>query len=87
MSEVELLQEELGQLPPEQRESWAGWFRQELAEQREHDAWYDALTPAQLDKLRDLVQEGIDSGDAGPLDIDEIIREARAKWEARRQAS
>lgn len=32
---------------------------------------------AKLDGLRRALQEGIDSGDAGPLDIEEILREAR----------
>ena len=83
MSELQLLQEELSRLPPEERESWAGWFRNELAELREHDAWSASLIPAQLDKLRRMVQEGLDSGDAGPLDMDAIKREARAQRENR----
>ena len=87
MSEVKMLQEELAQLPPEQQERWAGWFRQELAALRQHDDWYDSLTPAQLVELRAMVQEGIDSGDAGPLDIDDVKREARAEWETREQRS
>lgn len=85
MSELQLLQEELSQLPPDQRESWAGWFRHELQELRRHDEWYENLNPAQIDKLRAMVQEGIDSGDAGPLDMEAIKREARAEWEARKQ--
>jgi len=32
---------------------------------------------AKLEGLRRALQEGIDSGDAGPLDIEEILREAR----------
>jgi antitoxin ParD1/3/4 len=32
---------------------------------------------AKLDGLRRALQEGIDSGDAGPLDIENILREAR----------
>ena len=40
---------------------------------------------AYLNKLEDLraaIQEGIDSGNAGVLDMDEIIQEARAAWDA-----
>lgn len=84
MSELQLLQEELAQLPPELRESWAGWFRHELRELRKHDEWYAGLTPAQIDRLREMVQEGIDSGDAGPLDINQIKLEARTEWENRK---
>ena len=39
---------------------------------------------AKLDGLRRALQEGIDSGDAGPLDIDEILQEARNEWNAAR---
>ncbi len=35
-----------------------------------------------LDDLRAAIQEGIDSGSAGALDMDEIIQEARTAWEA-----
>lgn len=31
------------------------------------------------EELRKMIQEGIDSGDAGPFDIDEIIAEAKAE--------
>ncbi|HYG48660.1 MAG TPA: type II toxin-antitoxin system ParD family antitoxin [Allosphingosinicella sp.] len=34
---------------------------------------------AKLDGLRRALQEGMDSGDAGSLDIEEILREARAE--------
>jgi len=84
MSELQLLQEELSKLPPEQQESWAGWFRHELTELREHDAWFEGLSAEQFDHLRGMIQEGIDSGDDGVLDMDEIIREARVQWDARK---
>ena len=35
-----------------------------------------------LEDLRAAIQEGIDSGSARELDMDEIIQEARAAWEA-----
>ncbi|HYI41101.1 MAG TPA: type II toxin-antitoxin system ParD family antitoxin [Allosphingosinicella sp.] len=37
---------------------------------------------AKLDELRRALQEGIDSGDAGPLDIEEILAEAKEEWNA-----
>jgi len=39
---------------------------------------------AQVEGLRRALQEGIDSGDAGPLDIEEILREAREERDAAR---
>ncbi len=86
MTQLALLQEELGKLPPDQQESWAGWFRYELAMQQADDRWFERLTPAEIDQLRKLVDEGIESGDAGPLDMDAIKREARTTWNARKQA-
>ena len=83
MSETQLLQEELDQLPLERRESWAGWFHHELAELREHDEWFESRSADQLRELRALIREGVESGDAGTLDVDEIIREARHQREER----
>jgi antitoxin ParD1/3/4 len=39
---------------------------------------------AKLDGLCRALQDGLDSGDAGPLDIEEIIREAREERDAAR---
>lgn len=36
-----------------------------------------------LERLRDLVQEGLDSGPATPLDMDDIIRQGEARLAAR----
>lgn len=41
-----------------------------------------ALQQQQIEELRRLWQEGIDSGPAGPLDLSEIKREARKRFEA-----
>ena len=38
------------------------------------------LEPHQDDKLRAALAEGIASGDAGPLDMEAVKREARAKY-------
>lgn len=43
----------------------------------------DEETGLPLAELRRLVQEGIDSGDAGPWDVEEIKREARARFATR----
>ncbi|MEM1094001.1 MAG: hypothetical protein AAGJ10_05320 [Bacteroidota bacterium] len=83
MSEVQLLQKELGQLPTEQRESMAEWFRHELRTMRAHDQWFEQLSDRQVMGLRTLVDEGVASGDAGVLDMAEIIREAQAEWDCR----
>ncbi len=36
-----------------------------------------------LDHLRELIREGEESGDAGPLNMAEIIAEAKADWSRR----
>jgi hypothetical protein len=84
MSEVQLLSAELSSLPHDERESWANWFRRELAELRAHDAWFDDQSEGDVASLKALIQEGIDSGDAGMLDADEIIREACRQRDAGR---
>ncbi len=83
MNELQLLQQELTRLSPDEQESWAGWFRHELHALRQHDAWYHALSPAERDALRSAVEEGLGSGDGGLLDTATIKRDARARWEAR----
>ncbi len=35
-----------------------------------------------LEELRRLIQEGLDSGPSSPLDMDEVKRRARKRWEA-----
>ena len=40
---------------------------------------------AQLENLRALLQEGEDSGIAGPLDMEEIISEARKRAQKKKQ--
>lgn len=42
----------------------------------------DEETGLPLATLRALIQEGLDSGPPEPLDMEEIKREARARWEA-----
>ena len=36
-------------------------------------------------ELKAAIQEGIDSGDDGPLDMEDIIKEARVEWEHSKQ--
>ncbi len=42
----------------------------------------DQLRQAKLRDLHAAIDEGINSGDFEPLDMQEIKREARAEWEA-----
>lgn len=42
----------------------------------------EKLREVKLEELREAVQKGLDSGSAGELDMDEIKREARKRWEA-----
>jgi len=43
----------------------------------------DQVRAAKLKELKRLIQEGLDSGDAGPLDMNEIIAEARRRHRAK----
>lgn len=52
-----------------------------LIEEREQ------LRAIKLQALRDAIQEGLDSGDAGPLDMEAIIAEAKAGKTAGRDAA
>lgn len=47
-----------------------------LLEEREQ------LRAAKLQALRQSIQDGLDSGPAEPLDMDEVKAEARRRWEA-----
>lgn len=47
----------------------------------------ELLRTARTEELKRLIQEGIDSGDAGPLDIEEIIAEARQRKAGRSNAA
>ena len=51
--------------------------------------WEDhrALQAQEITRLRKAYEEGIASGSAGPLDIDRIKREARARFEATKKRS
>ena len=40
-----------------------------------------------LQELRRLIQEGIDSGEAEPWDVEAFLKEAHDRYEARKQAS
>jgi Arc/MetJ-type ribon-helix-helix transcriptional regulator len=56
------------------------------------DAAQDEIAPrlndylTRLEELRALIQEGLDSGPAEPLDIEAIKQEARAEWQAGQRA-
>lgn len=85
MTEYQKFLEAMAALPEGLREAAAAEFRHELAE-RQQDPLAN-LTPAQEEHLRRLIQQGLDSGPATPLDMQEILQEAHRRWEAsRRQA-
>jgi len=44
----------------------------------------EVLRKVRTEELKKLIQEGLDSGDAGPLDMEEIIAEAK-RLKANRQ--
>ena len=46
----------------------------------EQKAMFDSLSPEQqLDMLRQAIADGIESGDAGELDMEDIIQKSRQK--------
>ena len=47
----------------------------------------EILRSMRNEELKKLIQEGIDSGDAGPLDMEEIIAEARRRRAKRSNAA
>lgn len=47
----------------------------------------EILRKVRTDELKKLIQEGLDSGDAGPLDMEEIIAEARRRKADRQDAA
>jgi len=44
---------------------------------------HEQLRQVRLDALRAEIQKGLDSGDAGPLDVEEIIAEAKRRKQAK----
>lgn len=47
----------------------------------------EILRDVRTEELKKLIQEGLDSGDAGPLDMEEIIAEAKKRKAARPDAA
>lgn len=47
----------------------------------------EVLRSVRTEELRKLIQEGLDSGDAGPLDMEEIIAEAKRLKASRQDAA
>ena len=47
----------------------------------------EILRKVRTDELKKLIQEGLDSGDAGSLDMEEIIAEARRRKADRQDAA
>jgi antitoxin ParD1/3/4 len=47
----------------------------------------DALREIRLQELRQQVQAGIDSGDAQPLDVEDVIERGKKRHAQRRQVS
>ncbi|HXF41740.1 MAG TPA: hypothetical protein VN687_18620 [Blastocatellia bacterium] len=41
---------------------------------------HDRLQQIKLERLRNDIQKGLDSGESAPLDIEEIKAEARKRW-------
>ncbi|KQU95736.1 CopG family transcriptional regulator [Devosia sp. Root413D1] len=47
----------------------------------------EVLRSVRTEELKKLIQEGLDSGDAGPLDMEEIIAEAKRLKASRQDAA
>ena len=49
-----------------------------LLEERDH------LREWKKERLRELIKEGLESGESEPWDMEEFLEEAHARWEARK---
>lgn len=47
----------------------------------------EVLRKVRTEELKRLIQEGLDSGDAGPLDIEDVIAEAKRLKASRQDAA
>ena len=47
----------------------------------------EVLRKVRTEELKRLIQEGLDSGDAGPLDMEDIIAEAKRLKASRQDAA
>ena len=83
MTEVERLNEALQKFPPERREELAAMFANNVQaiyqQAQQGDPWWNGLTQAQQEHVKHLIQEGIDSGPAGPLDMEDIKLRGRQR--------
>ena len=85
MTEVEKLVDVLSTFPIEQQEALAAYYRAEIEHIREVVEQLDNLTPGQTDRLRQMIQEGIESGSAREVDFEAIKRRGRERLAAERQ--
>ncbi|MEM8557636.1 MAG: type II toxin-antitoxin system ParD family antitoxin [Bacteroidota bacterium] len=83
-SEVEKLVDVLRSFPPEQQEALAARYRVEAEHIRDVERRIDNLPPQQVERLRAMIQEGLDSGPAEPMDWDAFKAQARARLNAER---
>ncbi len=84
-SELQKLLDVLASFPLEQQEALAAYYRAEAEHIRDAEDRLDNLPPEQVNRLRALIQEGIDSGTATPIDFEAIKREGRERLAARRE--
>ena len=78
-SEVEKLIAVIRSFPSEQQEALAAYYRAEVEHLRDVDARLDALPPEGQQRLRQLLQEGADSGPAEQVDFEAVKRRGRAR--------
>ncbi|MEM6783494.1 MAG: hypothetical protein AAF624_07130 [Bacteroidota bacterium] len=84
-SEVEKLVDVLRSFPPEQQEALAAYYRVEAEHIRDVESRIDNLPPHQVERLRAMIQEGLYSGPAEPMDWDAFKAQARERLGAERQ--
>lgn len=81
-TEVQKLLDVLNSFPQEQQEALAAHYRAEAEHIRNVEARLDSPSPEEADRLRQYVQEGIDSGPAREIDFEDIKRRGRARLKA-----
>ncbi|GAB5520248.1 MAG: hypothetical protein RhofKO_24990 [Rhodothermales bacterium] len=84
-TEAERLMDVLASFPPDQRATVTGYLRQEAEHMRILEQRISQLPGEQRNRLRALVQEGIDSGPAREIDFEAIKQRGRERILAERR--
>ncbi len=85
-SEVEKLMNVLVSFPPDEQETLAAHYRAAAEHIRDVDERLDTLPSEQVTRLRQLLHDGMESGEPREIDTDAIKKRGRARLAAERKA-